>query len=196
MGRMFDSTLSYGKPAILAKVEKDFSATDRNAQRVQFSQLNGKVRVVGYIYTICPHGCAAVIAEMKKLLEKHGAREDFHLVSVTVVPDRDTPELLKAYADGLGVTPNDPWWFLNGDRLEIDHFMSESLRLAPSKLIPEDQRMNPLDIYEHDLRLTVVDRQGQLRGHYHVAHPQAEIAEMARTKLQQQVSQLLNNPNL
>ena len=196
VGKMFDNTLTHGRMPVLATVDQDFTGTDRTGQQVQFSQLKGKVCVVGYIYTICPHGCAAVIGEMKSLLKQHGTRSDFHLVSVTVVPERDTPTMLNSYAEAMEVKPTDPWWFVNGDRVQMDAFMSEGLRLAASKPIPEDQRMNPLDLYEHDLRLTLIDRKGRVRGHYQVAHPQVEIAEMAKLKLQQQVTSLLNNPNL
>lgn len=196
MGHLFDNTLKRGRPPVIASINCDVSATERDGRSVSLSSLRGKVCVIGYIYTICPHGCAAVVAEMKRLLGEHGDREDFQLVSVTVVPERDSPELLRGYAEALGVRPGDRWWFLNGDRQQMDDFMTEGLRMNRSKAIPEEERMNPLDLYEHDLRLTLVDRQGRVRGHYSVAHPQAEIAEMAKVKLRHDAANLLNDPQL
>ncbi len=196
LGGLFDSTLKRGRPPVLNTVQSDLRIIERDGRSVSFSDLRGKVSVVGYLYTICPHGCATVISEMKKLLEEHGSRSDFQLVSVTVVPERDTPEMLKGFAQALGVKPTDPWWFLSGDHDAVDAFMSRELRLDSSKPIPEEERLNPLDIYSHDLRLTLLDRQGRVRGHYHVVHPQEEIAQMSRVKLRHDVTNLLNDPKL
>lgn len=196
VGRLFDNTMKRGRPPVIATIEQDVSAMTSDGRSVQLSSLRGKVCVIGYIYTICPHGCAAVVAEMKHLLGAHGDREDFQLVSVSVVPERDTVEMLRGFAAALGVKTGEPWWFLNGNRVQLDQFMSEELRLNRSTPIPEDERMNPLDLYEHDLRLTLVDRQGRVRGHYSVAHPQAEIAGMAKIKLRSDTDNLLKDPRL
>jgi hypothetical protein len=64
------------------------------------------------------------------------------------------------------------------------------------KPIPESERINPLDFYEHDLRLVLVDRQGRVRGYYSVFHPQPEIAQIMTEKLGRDVQRLLDHPEL
>lgn len=174
----------------------DLAATERTGKIVRLSELRGKVTVCAYVYTVCPHGCAAVVGEMKKLFARHGSRPDFHLVSLAVLPDHDTPEFLSAYADGLGLKPGDPWWFLTGNRQEIWNFMDKELLLTPAVPIPEAERLNPLDTHDHDLRIVLIDRSGRVRGYYSVFHPQTEIAELMQENLAADTLALLEDPKL
>ena len=67
------------------------------------ADFKGKVVVVFFGFTQCPDVCPtalAEIAEVKKALGADGAR--VQPVFVTVDPERDTPEVLKAYVGGFG----------------------------------------------------------------------------------------------
>lgn len=179
---------------IRSTIKKDITLTERNGQSVNFLDLKGKVVLVSYVYTVCPHGCAAVIGEMRKLLDKYRGRPDFHLVSMAVLPDHDTPAFLKSYADGLGLSPADPWWFLTGDRTAIWDFMDHQLRLTPAVPIPEADRLNPLDTYDHDLRIVLIDRDSNIRGYYSVFHPDSAVAAMMAENLEKHTTALLDQP--
>ena len=77
---------------------KNFALPDQNGQMRNLSDFAGKVVVVFFGYTQCPDVCPttlAELAEVKKLLGKDGDR--LQALFVTVDPERDTPELLKAY---------------------------------------------------------------------------------------------------
>jgi cytochrome oxidase Cu insertion factor (SCO1/SenC/PrrC family) len=177
---------------VYSKIQNDLQATERDGRPAQLSELRGKVFVCAYLYTICPHGCAAVMGEMNQLFKNYGHRNDFHLVSLTVVPEHDTPAYLTSYAEGMGLNHDAPWWFLTGERGKIWNFMTDELKLEPSVPIPEDERLNPLDLYQHDLRIVLVDRSGQVRGYYSVLHPQPEIASLMKENLQRDVRTVLN----
>ena len=179
---------------VFSKMKGDLEATERSGKTVHTSALKGKVRVFAYVYTVCPHGCIAVVGEMLKLKKEFADHADFHLVSVSVVPERDNAKFLSGFANGTGLKPEDPWWFLTGDRAKLSSFMTDQLKLEPSKLIPEHERLNPLDLYEHDLRIVLVDRQDNVRGYYSVFHPQPEIAQIMREKLHRDTQRLLNEP--
>ena len=174
----------------------DLSATERSGKVVRLTELRGKVTLCAYVYTVCPHGCAAVIGEMQKLFKLYGSRPDFHLVSLAVLPEHDTTEFLSAYADGLGLKPTDPWWFLTGSRQEIWEYMDRQLLLTPAIPIPEAERLNPLDTHDHDLRIVLIDRAGRVRGYYAVFHPQTEIAELMQEKVEADTLALLEDPSL
>ncbi len=183
-------------PPDLGNLEVELEGLERTGLPVNTATLHGKVRVFAHLYTVCPHGCAAVLAEMVKLNERFRGNPYFHQISIAVIPERDSPELFKAHAEALAVRPTDPWWFLTGKREDMEQFMVEGLKLERPKPIPPEERLNPLDLYEHDLRIVLVDRRGTIRGYYSVFDPSDELAKLMREKLQRDVQRLLENPTL
>jgi len=194
LSRQLNQSLPQPSLPIHSIITHDLAAIERSGQTVHFSDLKGKVLTCAYIYTVCPHGCAAVIGQMQKLQQSFGTRDDFHQVSISVIPERDTASFLASYAQGLGLTPADPWWFLSGEEKPLHDFMTQELRLEPAKTIPEDERVNPLDLAEHDLRIVLIDRKGRVRGYYSVFHPQSEIAALMCDQLFKDTQRLLNDP--
>lgn len=176
---------------VTGAVRPGFKATERSGIEVGWDDLKGKVVVGAYVFTRCPHGCIGVAAQMLKLRTEFGSRPDFQLVSVAVWPKLDDAPTLKAFADGIGVRPQDPWWFLTGDRNALWAFMTDSLGLAPTREVPEADRLSPEDVVEHDLRAALVDKQGRVRGHYAVMHPYREVADRDWERLQKDIHLLL-----
>ena len=81
-----------------ADYARDFALTDHLGQPRRLKDFAGKVVVLFFGYTQCPDVCPtgmAELAEVKKLLGKDGER--LQGLFVTVDPQRDTPEVLKAY---------------------------------------------------------------------------------------------------
>ena len=81
-----------------ADYARDFQLTDHNGQARSIKDFKGKVVVVFFGFTQCPDVCPtsmAELAEVKKLLGKDGER--LQGLFVTVDPERDTPQVLKAY---------------------------------------------------------------------------------------------------
>lgn len=81
-----------------ADYAKNFELTDHNGQVRHLQDFSGKIVVMFFGYTQCPDVCPtsmAELAEVKKALGKDGER--LQGLFVTVDPQRDTPELLKAY---------------------------------------------------------------------------------------------------
>lgn len=168
------------------------SLLERSGQEVNLGQLKGKVVVLAHLYTLCHHGCATVLAEMKALAASFGWRADFHLVSVAVDPERDTATFFDGYARSIGVASKDPWWFLSGGGGRVEQLMVGALRLEKPRLIPEEERVNPLETHEHDLRLVLIDAEQRVRGYYSIVHPQAEIVEVMRKRLWSDVKTVLS----
>ena len=81
-----------------ADYARDFALVDHNGQPRSIKDFAGKVAVVFFGYTQCPDVCPtamAELAEVKKALGADGARVQG--LFITIDPDRDTPEVLKAY---------------------------------------------------------------------------------------------------
>jgi protein SCO1 len=100
------------KPASFAAIDvtgadyaKDFALTDHNGQPKSMKDFAGKVVVVFFGYTQCPDVCPttmAELAEVKKMLGADGAKVQG--VFITVDPERDKPEILKAYMTNFDPT--------------------------------------------------------------------------------------------
>lgn len=81
-----------------ADYARDFSLMDHNGQQRSIKDFAGKVVVMFFGYTQCPDVCPtsmAELAEVKRLLGPQG--ESFQGLFVSVDPERDKPEMLKAY---------------------------------------------------------------------------------------------------
>ena len=179
---------------VLGKVSGDLKGVERMGRDIRFSELSGKVTVLSHLYTVCPHGSKAVIEAMRGLNEEFGARPDFHQVSMSAATERETPAFFRTYAEVIGVGQKAPWWFVTVERPHLNVFTKDQLGLKPSLLIPEEERLNVFDLYENDLRLVLLDRQGQVRGRYPVFHPDPDIGASSVEMLRRDVRQLLNEP--
>lgn len=88
-----------------ADYARDFALTDHNGQPRSLKDFAGKVVVLFFGYTQCPDVCPTSMAELvevKKLLGKDGER--LQGLFVTLDPERDTPEVLKAYMGNFDPT--------------------------------------------------------------------------------------------
>src|SRR5215831_507347 len=81
--------------------------------------IKGKIVLVSFIYTNCPDICPLTTARIAQVAEKLGdmVGRDLFLVSLTVDPERDTPERLKSFATAFGAGPG--WLFLTGKPEDI-----------------------------------------------------------------------------
>jgi protein SCO1/2 len=78
---------------------KDFSLTDHTGKPRALADYKGKVVVVFFGYTQCPDVCPTTMAEMASVMQKLGPQADqVQVAFITLDPERDTQELLAAYA--------------------------------------------------------------------------------------------------
>ena len=88
-----------------ADYAKGFALTDQNGKPRTLQEFGGKVVVVFFGFTQCPDVCPtamAELAEVKKLLGPDG--DKLQAVFITVDPERDTPDVLKAYMGNFDPT--------------------------------------------------------------------------------------------
>jgi protein SCO1/2/putative membrane protein len=138
----------------------DFQLTERSGRTVTSQDLRGKVWVAGFVFTRCQMSCPKItesMAELQRLLR----HTDVQLVSFSLDPGHDTPEVLQRYAAGWRADP-DRWWFLTGDKDAIYRIVEESHLSRPQEVpeAPIGERIT------HTNRLLLVDRQGKIRGSY------------------------------
>ncbi len=97
---------------------------DQNGARLSLEQLAGSYTVLTFIFTRCPvpEFCPRVSAEFQKLqhrLETAGDLPPTRLLSVTIDPEHDQPDILRAYGERYGAKPS-RWLLATGSRQEID----------------------------------------------------------------------------
>lgn len=149
-----------GKHARLSKIgpAPDFTLTNQDGQSLSLARLRGKVAVATFIYASCTDTCPLLTAKMagiqKRLGSDFGSRVYF--ISVTVDPERDTPEVLGRYARAHGANL-DGWAFLTGSPAQIRE-VSRSYGIYVKK-----QERGDVD---HTFLTSIIDQGGTLRVQY------------------------------
>jgi protein SCO1/2 len=83
--------------------------------------IKGKIVVVSFVYTNCSDLCPIMTARLAEVKDKLGdaVGRDIFFISLSVDPEHDTPEMLKAFADAFQATAPG-WQFLTGKPEDID----------------------------------------------------------------------------
>jgi len=79
----------------------------------------GKVVAINFIFTSCPDSCPAETAKLVAVQRELGDRvgRDIFMYSISIDPEYDTPEVLKAYREKFAIKPG--WTFLTGKEDDI-----------------------------------------------------------------------------
>jgi cytochrome oxidase Cu insertion factor (SCO1/SenC/PrrC family) len=150
-----------------------FQLTNQNGQAFGSAQLAGKIWIADFIYTTCPGPCPMISGRMSEL-QKPLEKTDVHLVSFSVDPEKDTPKVLRGYAESLQAEPG-RWDFLTGPKSAIYKLSHDGFKLAVSDGSAEQ------GIPVHSTRMVLVDRNGQIRGYYDATEPEAITKLLADT---------------
>jgi protein SCO1/2 len=147
-----------GKASDLIMIGKapGFELTDQNREKVSDQSLAGKVYVVEFFFTSCPTICPVMNSNLKTIQDKYFGNRDFAIASITIDPDKDTPEVLKAHADELGITSAN-WHFLTGDQAYIYEIANKGFKLYAS------QNPKIAGGFEHAGFFALVDKKGNIR---------------------------------
>lgn len=141
-----------------------FELTGSDGKPYSSASLAGKVYVASFVFTTCKNSCPVLGAQMKRLAHSLPEGDGFALLSITVDPDKDTPQALAAYAQALGVD-DARWHFLTGKKAVLKALIQQGYKLAaePGDVV-KDERGEP-DIL-HSSKLVLVDKHGDIRGYY------------------------------
>ena len=138
----------------------EFALTDQNGRPFTRQTLAKKTWVAAFMFTRCPTICPRITQKMKQLQRKHGQK--LWLVSFSVDPEHDTPEVLRAYAAKNGANLAS-WSFLTGDSEVIRKTAEKGFKLAVEGKV--DTNAPDLGLL-HGSHLVLVDGEGEIRGFY------------------------------
>jgi protein SCO1/2 len=136
----------------------DFMLNSQDGTEVGLASLRGKVVLVTFIYTWCPDICPMLTDKMARVQDDLGASfgKDVAFVSITFDPERDTTEVLKAYAEAFDSDPSG-WFFLTG---EVEAVRQVATRYGVVTIPGDDGAI------DHNLVTTLIDRRGTMRVQY------------------------------
>jgi protein SCO1/2 len=136
----------------------EFTLTSQDSAQVALADLRGKVVAVTFIYTFCADTCPVLTPMMSFIQDQLGA--DFAakiaFVSITVDPERDTPKVLKEYAQAFGANLAG-WSFLTGP--------SDAIREVTRRYGVFASKSTDGNV-DHTFLTSIVDRRGILRVQY------------------------------
>lgn len=147
-----------------------FTLTERSGRPVSLEDLAGAPWVADFIFTRCTGICPVLSGQMLALQRRLGGEAGasgppgVKLVSISVDPQHDTPEVLASYAGRNGADP-DRWLFLTGEWEEIRSLVSGGFMLGVSRADPGEVEEG--ELVTHSDRMVLVDARGRIRATYH-----------------------------
>ena len=142
----------------------DFQLTDQSGKRIRRSDLEGKVWIAAFLFTRCRAQCPVMIENLERLQQWMGNDERIRIVSFSVDPEHDTPEVLSDFAVRIGADTT-RWSFVTGDRDSIFTLARDGFLLGVEAAgdAAGGDGANPV---LHSNRLVLVDSDLKIRGTY------------------------------
>tara|TARA_B100000965_G_scaffold29751_1_gene21972 strand:+ start:560 stop:1144 length:585 start_codon:yes stop_codon:yes gene_type:complete len=132
----------------------EFEFIDSEGQSVNLNTLKGKVWVADFIFTTCTMACPIMTGNMNTIHKKYKKNDDLRLVSISVYPEYDTPEVLKEYASQYDAN-TDKWHFLTGKEATVKNIIKNGFKIGDDE-----------DIIFHSEKFALVDKNGMIRSYY------------------------------
>lgn len=135
-----------------------FEFTNQHNETVSNKDLEGKVWIAQFIFanctTVCPPMMSNMVTLQEKLLDKK--IEDYKIVSFTVDPNKDTPEVLANYLSLFSAPDESKWDMLTGYEMKtIEKFAASSFKQLVKKIQNEDQVL-------HGTSFALVNQKGEV----------------------------------
>lgn len=160
----------------------DFTLTERSGKALSRDDLKGKVWIASFVYTSCCTECPQMMGVLARLQHELADQKDVVLVSFSVDPNRDSPEVLKQYASRYGAD-SERWLFLTGEEQKINSLAKDGFKLGVSRP-PAANGKSGAEVM-HSQKLALVDRQGMIRSYCNA------LDEKDRSQLQQKIAVLV-----
>jgi len=142
----------------------NFEFTNQDGLSLDGKFVEGKVWVACYFFTTCQTICPKMISGMADIQEAYREEEGLRMVSFTVDPDVDTPDVLKKYAENRNINTRQ-WNLVTGDKKELYRYARKELTLLAT-----DGDGGPQDFIHSD-RLVLIDQENRIRGYYDGTEP-------------------------
>jgi protein SCO1/2 len=153
---------------------------DSGGKPFDLARLRSKVVVVSFIYTTCNGSCPvttqALVGVQNRLREAKLWAKSVEFVSITLDPKRDTPRVLRDYADLFGADRG-AWHFLTGSAEQVSAVIDAWDMWA---------KIDANGVLDHPSRVFLIDTRGRQREIYNLEFLKAEnVVEDVRDLLRE-----------
>ncbi len=141
----------------------EFSMVDQEGRKHKNLDYVGQIVVLNFIFTRCKDVCPTLSAQMSRIqrdLQKSLQRDQLQLLSLTVDPYHDTPEVLKSYAEKFS-TNAEYWHFLTGEKENLPVII-RGFQQAYEVTNPTEEIPSIL----HSEKFILIDQEGSIRGFF------------------------------
>ncbi len=138
----------------------EFTLTNLDNKPFGSGNLKGSIYVVDLIFTHCAGTCPMMTSQMASLQHSITKTPDVKLVSISVDPNNDTPEVMAEYAKRYNADTKN-WYFLTGPISTIYTVAKNGFKLTLDSVGGDYN--NPI---VHSERFVLVDKKGNIRGFY------------------------------
>lgn len=133
-----------------------FELVNQDNKTITEESYKGKVYVLEFFFTTCPSICPKMNLSMLAIENTFFGNPNFGIVSITIDPTHDTPQVLKAHAKLLGVKSSN-WNFLTGNQAYIFDLANKGFNLYVGK------NTKVKGNFEHSGLFALVDKKGNIR---------------------------------
>lgn len=140
------------------KTIHQFEFLNQDRKTITASEFAGDIYVVDFFFTSCPTICPKMTAQMLRVYEKFDGEERVKFLSHTIDTRHDTAEVLKAYANKLGIDHN-KWHFVTGEHDSI-------YNIAEHYLVAAAEDSTAPGGYIHGGAFVLMDGTHHIRGYY------------------------------
>jgi len=178
---------------ILSGVGGEFTAVDSNGNTIEFNSYAGNVVVLAFGYTSCADICPFTLGYLKQLYNKLSSEEQqkVRMLFVTVDPEYDTPEHLKAFLAHF----NEDFIGISGSKEQTDYIVSlyqaeynqlsaigiptQNIRRVQPKLFDDEAEAeeDTATLFSHSVSIYLVDKDGFTRSVEYTGTPKDEFSE-------------------
>ncbi len=138
----------------------DFKLIDQMGNTVTPENFKGKIYVTDFFFTTCGTICPKMTKQMVRVYDEFKDNPEVMILSHTVTPEIDSVEVLRAYAENLGVKDDSKWIFVTGDKKQIYNLARKVYFAATTE---GDGGAND---FVHTENFVLVDKEKRLRGFY------------------------------
>ncbi|MEN9702836.1 MAG: SCO family protein [Aquirufa sp.] len=136
-----------------------FRFLNQDSVFVSEKDVEGKVYVADFFFTTCPTICPKMKTQMLRIYERYKDRDEVRIISHSIDPDFDTPNVLKDYAARLQVKAP-KWNLLTGDKAAIYTLGQKSY------MVSAQEDPNEAGGFVHSGAFILVDKNRHVRGIY------------------------------
>jgi protein SCO1/2 len=148
--------------------KKSYTLINQDSTQVIFpDNIKGQITVLGFIYTHCPDICPMTTHNMyltEKQLKEDGIN-DVKFVAISFDPDRDSPEVLKKFAE-IRELDFKTWTLLTGEKSTVNDLMKRFDVKAIKTDESIDEEGNSEYSMMHTDRISLIDENGRLLKNY------------------------------